>query len=112
MHWEQSTMYHNEVAQDLEAKILPTATHRPAFRVQRAAGENDRLRVEHRKPDGNEMAMGDSDDIDATSSPKQLSASTIQPGKPPGIGSLILTVCLIWRGSGDGVCFHAVPPVR
>ena len=66
VHWEQSTMYHNEVAQDfLEVKILADRNG-----IALPSGYNERLAkmidfcVEHRKPDGNEMAMGDSDDID------------------------------------------------
>lgn len=66
VHWEQSTMYHNEVAQDfLEVKILADRNH-----IELPEGYNERLAkmiefcVEHKKPDGIEMAMGDSDDID------------------------------------------------
>ena len=59
-------MYHNEVAQDfLEVKILADRNH-----IELPEGYNERLAkmiefcVEHKKPDGIEMAMGDSDDID------------------------------------------------
>lgn len=66
VHWEQSMMYHNEVAQDfLEVKIL---ADRNQLKLPEgfAAKVKKMLEfcVQHKKPDGIEIAMGDSDDID------------------------------------------------
>lgn len=66
VHWEQSMMYHNEVTQDfLEVKILADRNG-----ITLPEGFNEKLKkmiefcVQHKKPNGDEVSMGDSDDID------------------------------------------------
>ena len=66
VHWEQSMMYHNEVVQDfLEVKILAekNGIPLPEGYVEKVERMLD-FCAEHRKPDGIQMSMGDSDDID------------------------------------------------
>ncbi|MEF2071096.1 alginate lyase family protein [Consotaella aegiceratis] len=65
-HWEQSPMYHNEVAHDyldvvLLAKRNGIALPEPIEEKTRAMCRVDAIWA---KPDGHEVAMGDSDDID------------------------------------------------
>ena len=65
-HWEQSMMYHNEVAQAfLEVKIL---AQRNGIALPEGFADKIHRMIEFSiqtcKPDGIEVAMGDSDDID------------------------------------------------
>lgn len=66
MHWEQSTMYHNEVCHDLLDVVIIAKRNNielphPIEEKTRAMCYADCIL---QKPDGHELCMGDSDDID------------------------------------------------
>ncbi len=66
-HWEQSPMYHNEVTHDfLDVVILArrNGIKLPEI-IERKTHALCRANLAWVKPDGNELCMGDSDDIDA-----------------------------------------------
>ena len=66
-HWEQSPMYHNEVAHDFLDVVILARKNGIALPeiVERKTHDLCRANLCWVKPDGNELCMGDSDDIDA-----------------------------------------------
>ena len=66
MQWEQSPMYHNEVAHDfLDVVLLAKRNGIPLpAAIETKTREMCYADLYSRKPDGNELSMGDSDEID------------------------------------------------
>lgn len=66
MQWEQSPMYHNEVAHDFLDVVLLAKRNGIALpeAIERKTRDMCYADLYSMKPDGNELAMGDSDEID------------------------------------------------